>query len=314
MIRKLPQLDSRIPTWNMGDLLERDCPFCDSRACSARFIRPDGLTVNECEFCKAFFVSPAPSDIQLHHFYQSYDTMHRRSSTTPRDLLRTYEQLGPQEDFRFRELISMIELKGCRALDVGFGRGHFMWCLKSQGADVHGIELDESAINIARALGIENVRKATIDDCCHDQPYHLIVLNDLVEHPLHPIPLIQRCVSLLAPRGLILIWTPNGSLARQQESPTTFRVDLEHMQYLTPESCTFVAEKMRLQVVHLETCGFPDLEGLTNTPPRNAELKNNIKRIVKSVPGFRLIQRMRQGDADERLGSYHLFCILRKNA
>ena len=315
MTFRLPPLDARIPPWNLDELVARPCPYCGTAAGEPNCIRPDGLTVRECRQCGAFFVSPAPTEAQLANFYSHYDQDHRSDAPmTPAELLVTYRNRGPLHDFRVRELSSMMAFEGKRVLDVGFGRAHFMWCLQSLGADVHGIELDDEAIAIARELGLTKVRKATIDACAGDQPYDLIVLNDVVEHPLEPGKLLHACADLLAPGGVMLIWTPNGGAARGTAAPVTFRVDLEHMQYLTPEACWMMGRDLGLQIAHFETYGFPSLENIDR--PRWRDGSSAVKRVARSVPGLvRTVHRIREWTSrspDERLGAYHLFCIYQK--
>lgn len=316
MTVRLPPLDARIPPWNLDELVARPCPYCGTVVAEAYCIRPDELIVRECRQCRAFFVSPAPTERQLSNFYAHYDTDHRWDAPmTPAELLAMYRDRGPLCDFRVRELSSMMAFAGKRVLDVGFGRAHFLWCLQSLGADVHGIELDDQAIAFARELGIAQVRKATIDACADDRPYDLIVLNDIVEHPLEPAKLLQGCANLLVPGGLMLIWTPNGGAARGIAAPVTFRVDLEHMQYLTPEACARMAGVLGLQIAHFETYGFPSVENIDRPRSRNGG-GSFVKRAAKSVPGLaktvRLIREWRSRPTDERLGAYHLFCIYQK--
>lgn len=293
----------------------RPCPYCGTVAGEPLCVRPDGLTVRECRHCLAFFVSPAPTEQQLSSFYAHYDTDHRWDAPmTPAELLAMYRTRGPLCDFRLRELSSMMAFEGRRVLDVGFGRAHFLWCLQSLGADVHGIELDDEAISLARELGITQVRKATIDACAGDPPYDLIVLNDVVEHPLEPAKLLHGCANVMAPGGLLLIWTPNGAAARGTAAPVTFRVDLEHMQYLTPEACTRMAGVLGLQIAHFETYGFPSVTHIDR--PRSRNGAGALRRAAKSVPGLvRTVRWFREWTSrtpDERFGAYHLFCIYQK--
>jgi 2-polyprenyl-3-methyl-5-hydroxy-6-metoxy-1,4-benzoquinol methylase len=314
MTLRLPPLDARIPAWNLDDLVARPCPYCDAVAREEYCIRPDGLTVRECRRCGAFFVSPAPTEAQLARFYSNYDSTHRRDAAeTPADLRVVYQNHGPLEDFVVRELSSMMAFKGKRVLDVGFGRAHFLWSLQSLGANVHGVELDDGAISIARGLGITNVRKGTIEQCTTDQPYDLIALNELVEHPLEPLKLLRGCVDLLAPGGLLPIRTPNGAVARGATDPVTFRVDLEHMQYLTPEACSMMAGVLGLQIAHLETYGYPYLEKIDQ--PRSPNGRSSAVRwAARSMPVLaRTVRRFREWTApDERLGAYHLLCVYQK--
>jgi hypothetical protein len=156
---------------------------------------------------------------------------------------------------------------------------------------------------------------------------------DLVEHPLNPMDILRKSSELMQSGGFLLIWTPNGDFARIEKSqPITFRVDLEHMQYLTPDTCLFIASKLNLHVTHLETLGFPGLEGIdkplslfrndTHTQSKNVTHGHHFKSIINSIPGFttmnnyrhRLFVEKKAEKPDQRSSSYHLFCIMQKTA
>ncbi|NEP53984.1 MAG: hypothetical protein F6K65_36410 [Moorea sp. SIO3C2] len=124
-----------------------------------------------------------------------------------------------------------------------------------------------------------------------------------------------------------MIWTPNGSINDAEDNPVTFRVDLEHMQYLTPSSCAYIADMLGLEIIHLETLGFPALQGINSTNSKKtsflgyANLKFFIKKGLYLMPGvlkaIRTINRFKQrvynyNNISERMGSYCLFCIFRK--
>ena len=146
-------------------------------------------------------------------------------------------------------------------LDVGFGRAGFLFQLKRLGAIPFGIELDPRALDFAKQLGIDTF-KGDISDFSSDARFDVVALLDMVEHPLSLMNMLKRSSELLRKRGHILIWTPNGGYSGPDGNPATFRVDLEHMQYFTLETCFFVAAKLKLRVVHLETLGFPSLHGI----------------------------------------------------
>jgi 2-polyprenyl-3-methyl-5-hydroxy-6-metoxy-1,4-benzoquinol methylase len=261
----------------------------------------------------------AAPDRELVRFYANYDERHRLDwPATAAELRAAYQARGPLYDLRVRELSSMIALDGARVLDVGFGRGHFMWSVQALGADVYGIELDDAAIALAPALGFAHVRKATIEECANDRPYDVIALNDVIEHPLRPIDVLRACATLLSPGGLMLIWTPNGAAARGAEAPVTFRVDLEHMQYLTPQTCSLLAGVLGLHIAHLETYGFPSLGSFDRMRPPGPRTRA-VRQAARSVPQLaKTVHRLKEwttqwGARDERLGVYHLFCIYQKS-
>lgn len=186
-----------------------------------------------------------------------------------------------------------------------------------------GVELDAQAIEFARFLGID-VFQGNIADLADASKFDLITLLDLVEHPLDPMGMLRKSAELLLEGGLLLIWTPNGDYSGREKGQTTFRVDLEHMQYFTPKTCLFIASELKLDVIHLETLGFPALEGIDKPLAKNEAPASPLKGRLKSIPGFavvndirrRLIACLRGGKQvpDDRSGSYHLFCIMRKPA
>lgn len=322
MLIKLHPLDYRIPKWNHDDLVERYCPICNSPDADTRYIRPDSLTVRLCNKCNTFYISPAPSHHQLSSFYTTYDENHRRTpSQTTKELLRAYQSIDPFADLRIREISSLMPIEGSKVFDVGFGRAQLLYEFMKLGATPYGVELDMKAIEYAKAIGIQNVYQGTIDDANDETKYDLIMMNDLVEHPLNPIALFKRAADLLDKRGLLLIWTPNGDITNAEDDPTIFRVDLEHMQYLTPESCIYIASRFNLRVIHLESLGFPFLNGIDKPIFKGRNIKTQIKRAIKSIPGFAVIYNLRRAlitdkskAKDERTGAYHLFCILQKSA
>lgn len=317
MIVQLTPLDARIPAWDFADLRERDCPICASAGCEDRYIRPDGLNTRLCHHCGTFFVSPSPSEEQLFEFYSHYDQAHRREpSATARELRFTYESRGPLTDLRVRELGSLISFPDSKVLDVGFGRAHFLYCLKRLGAKTHGLEHDPAAIELAEGLGLDGLRRGGIDEVPEDARFDLIVFNDFIEHPLKPMHVLKRASELLDPGGLISIWTPNGPLVSDSQ-PTALRVDLEHMQYLTPDSCLFIASELKLRVAHMETIGFPDLDGIDQPRSQTVSRGHTFKKVMKAMPGFLWLNKIKhrlfsRGAECTRAGTYHLFCVLQK--
>ena len=287
---KLPPLDFRIPKWDLNELQERLCPICNNSDSITKHIRPDSLTVKFCNNCNTFFVSPAPSPQELSKFYANYDERHRREPIINiDDLVHNYKDINPLEDFRIQKLSNYISFLNSKVLDIGFGRAQLLYTLMKLGAIPYGVELDEKAIEYATALGIHNVYKGSIEDLSDEIKFNLIILNDLIEHPLNPMSLLKKASDLLDKKGLLMIWTPNGEITDNEVNPTTFRVDLEHMQYLTPKSCRFIANEINLEIVHLETLGFPYLIGIDKPLKTTSNLKIQIIKVIKLIPGTSIL-------------------------
>ncbi|MEE8171262.1 MAG: class I SAM-dependent methyltransferase [Phycisphaerae bacterium] len=316
--RCLPVVDARIPQWDPAALAPRDCPFCRSPGVE-RFIRPDQLHVRECDVCGTYFVSPAPTEETLIDFYARYHTAHGRAGNVRPESLRHDVQLSAAGDVRVATLASCMPLEGRRALDVGCGMGLQMAHLRAAGLVVTGIDLDPDSLQIAREhLGFSDLHQCDIQAFEAAEPFDVVTLNDLIEHPLDPLGTLAKARDLLRPGGLISIWTPNASFAAQDREPVLFSVDLEHMQYLSVRTCLWLLDRLGLTLMHLEAIGFPDLRDMDRSSADGAapsSMRNRIKAALKTMPGFATLNRarhaLRPAAPDPRRGRYHLFCVFR---
>ncbi len=319
-LRVLEPLDRRIPDWNMHRLVKRRCPFCNGDG-TPRFVRPDGLRLNHCTRCDASFVSPAPDGRQLDEFYATYFSIHRQQELgqhkRDRLLVKEMFDLDPVDDEKASILGSLVPMTGRRVLDVGFGLGQNLLLLRKLGADVSGIDTDPDAVAFAqKQLGLDQVRQCRLADLPQKELYDLITLHDLIEHPLQPLLMLRQALRHLAPGGYLSIWTPNGTHAAVDDEPIQFRVDLEHMQYLTPRTAAFLASELAMTIVHLTCTGTPrltQLASLAGHPSPVQKTRAAVRSLLGNIPGMISLSRLRRKMRPHtRRGTYHLFVVLQK--
>jgi 2-polyprenyl-3-methyl-5-hydroxy-6-metoxy-1,4-benzoquinol methylase len=303
-IKVLPRIDDRLPNWSPQDLVGRDCPFCSFNG-AARYIRPDGLNVHECEQCGSFYVSPTPSSEALSHFYSAYTQEHRTHISLDKrnpfvKTARAHLRSIGRSDFRVAEISSIVKIHGKAVLDIGCGTGSDLIKFKDMGATVEGIDLDQAAITFARdELGLENTKNCSIQDFNPEITYDIILMMDLIEHVVDPLALLKKAKNYLNDKGVIAIWTPNASFIKRFADTTLLQVDLEHINYLTFETCDYLAHALALKLIHLESVGFANIRThKENTSKRDAVLSQLQSRCSN------LLNRQ-----DVRLGTYHLFCL-----
>jgi 2-polyprenyl-3-methyl-5-hydroxy-6-metoxy-1,4-benzoquinol methylase len=312
-LTQLPPLDIRIPTWSMDKLETRLCPFCGSRGV-AQFARPDRLIVNHCPLCGSYYIAPSPNQGMLDDFYKHYITENSSNKSLSDFDAKMILGMNPLSDVRISEIASMIDITGKDILDIGFGRGHFLVALKKLGANVTGLELDDDAIQFAiKRLGVESVYQVGFENYDTDNHYDVILMNDLIEHPLNPMHFLIKSNKLLKKDGLLIVWTPNASHISDDVECIPFRVDLEHMQYLTYETCEWIQKQTGLKLIHMEALNFPSLKCITRRESykRLAPIKN----VIKKIPGVDLMysRHINNKNSDNiRLGKYSLFCIYQK--
>jgi 2-polyprenyl-3-methyl-5-hydroxy-6-metoxy-1,4-benzoquinol methylase len=322
----LEKLDARIPSWDHAALQPRRCPFCDV-AGNDSFVRPDGLTIKHCESCDASFVSPAPSEAQLQIFYEHYNDAHRVGPKVSDEYFRKlFANVDPYDTVITKVLSQLVDLNGRSCLDVGFGTGRYLAKMAALGCGVSGLELDRDVIAyVNKYLGIGSCRYGTIFDLGREETFDVMLMIDLVEHPLDPLAVLKRAKEHLNPGGLLVVRTPNGTSAMLERDPVQFRVDLEHMQYVSNSTCNYVARTVGFDVVHLEDYGYPDLWGMgaprdaaggpgTGPAGAGAAVAARAKQAIKRLPFFTTVNTIRTRllpghNRDERLGRYHLLCV-----
>ncbi len=320
-LTQLQPFDLRIPQWDRRHLLVRRCPFCSS-AGTPRYRRPDGLTIRYCRRCGTFFISPAPGSRTLDRFYARYFAAHRKAELDlhrgDRLLVREMRALDPLSDEKFAALERLRTLRGLNVLDVGFGMGQSLLFLQSLGTFVTGIDPDPDAVGFARSvLGIAGVERSGLSTYRSPAPFDVILMHDLIEHPLRPLDLLRKARTLLAPGGLISVWTPNASRALSEDEPLLFRLDLEHMQYLTVDTCRYIARRLSLDIVHCAETGHPRLERTSVLDGRAAfprSVKSAFRRALAFLPGVERLTNLRRAKrlSQPSTGSYHLFCVFRR--
>lgn len=322
----LATLDARIPKWKIESLYVRSCPIC-RRPDPPVFRRPDGVPVSYCADCMLWYVCGIPSEAEIYAVYQGYWFDYRPRQLNARGARAVLE--GARKvalvDLRIQRLRALLgTLKDKLVLEVGAGRGEFLSAVRCAGAHVIGNDISaESCDFLERALDIPVVRGDLAAQRWRFGAPDVIVMNDLIEHPIEPLPLLSQAVGLLKQGGRLLIWTPNGGGAGKDpataESWVGFRVDLEHLQYFSPGTIQVLAATLGLHIDHLETTGYPALGEVGRLPAKNtAGSFSSLVTMGKAVAGriAPWITQARQIAREMRLprvcGSYHLFAILRK--
>ena len=323
---KLPPLDSRVPGWGHEDLGLRPCPVCGARNGEV-LRRPDDLPVAYCAICALWYVAAVPRPERLDRFYEDYWGVFRPARLDARTakFMLWAARGNARADLRINRLSAILgTLHGKRVVDVGCGLGGFLLSMQAAGAQPLGVEISREAREFARQhLGLPVY--ADLSQClAQTGPVDAIVLNDLVEHLADPVELLRTAVTTLRPGGVLAVWTPNGGVAGANLASARdwvgFRVDLEHLQYLSTRTVLLLAGTLGLTVEHLETTGFPRLAGIDQEFKTPSWLKTRLREAATAVslsplgPTARALQGIltQRGDSQERTtGTYHLFAVLK---
>lgn len=98
-----------------------------------------------------------------------------------------------------------------RLLDVGCGGGEFLIQAAAAGWSVEGVDFDERAVAIAKSRGVR-VRAGSLEAQGYpSDSFDVVTLSHVIEHVHDPSGLLEECVRILKPGGLLWVATPNAS-------------------------------------------------------------------------------------------------------
>ncbi|MGQ3891032.1 bifunctional 2-polyprenyl-6-hydroxyphenol methylase/3-demethylubiquinol 3-O-methyltransferase UbiG [Legionella sp. CNM-4043-24] len=124
--------------------------------------------------------------------------------------LKTLHDINPA---RLDFIRQYVDLRDKRVLDVGCGGGILSESMAACGAEVSGIDAEQSVIDCAIAHAREtypaiNYQCVSLEDY-QAEPFDAITCMEMLEHVPDPALVIEHCVRLLKPGGFLLLSTIN---------------------------------------------------------------------------------------------------------
>jgi SAM-dependent methyltransferase len=194
----------------LRDVPARACPACGSGESRFLFVSYDAHPFHECETCGCWFV---PKMVDSTLFDRLFDRSEEARALAAH-MMRERDQAAQREADLARiggyldALMPLLpESTRPRAyLDTGCGVGHSLRAGLARGLVVQGVEVDTTAVALARADGLP---VATPGDPIPPGPYDLLSFWETLEHIADPLGALQAFVPFLAPTGLVAITVPN---------------------------------------------------------------------------------------------------------
>jgi len=231
------------------------CLLCDGERFE-RLFRRSGKWFWVCRGCELVFV---------HDIYPEFvtDTDHLEEAYS-------FGALREADDRKRRKFDRVLEdfepyRKLGRLLDVGCNEGLFLDHARRRGWEVAGVEILEPVAEIARRERGLDVRtgelfEAAFSDACFD----VVFMSEVIEHVVHPVPLLQEIHRVLRPGGGAIIGTDNARswaarLMGKRWSYYRFGGH-GHIRYYSPKAAEALARRAGFARTRCRTHGFSFLE------------------------------------------------------
>jgi len=96
-------------------------------------------------------------------------------------------------------------------LDVGCGSGDWILGMQGLGWRVVGVDLDESAVKVARSRGLTVHCGMLAAQRFQTSTFDAVTLNHVIEHVPDPVQTLRECFRILKPGGTLVLFTPNAT-------------------------------------------------------------------------------------------------------
>jgi len=268
------------------DASAQRCPICGAQGQRRVVYELRPFDVIECRACGALTRHPLPTAAEMEGYYR--DPGYIDGGYFAQEAAGT--RAGPEARI-FREALDFLAARrvaaGCepagRLLDVGAGSGGFLELARDRGWHIDGIELSPELAARAEARSGARVlqgdfteidagalsaisesgdRSRTPETCSWD----VLTMWDVLEHTTNPGAFLHRAKSLLAPGGVLVVFTIDAAslfnvvadLAwrvslRRIASPLELLYDKRHNHYFTSRTLRTLLARHGFRVEHAQT-------------------------------------------------------------
>ena len=196
----------------------------------------------KCNQCGMLSVNPHYTEEGLDKFYSDYyknrtadielGNLRRKMYVEDRDWIQNY-------------------IDGGKVLDIGCSDGSFLSFFNKDSWDKNGIDLTTDALEIAKNKHGVSTYQGKVWETDVGEEYDLVMMRGVIEHFKDPIVVLQKCVDILKPNGLLYITaTPAGNSFAFNVYRHKWRMFTpDHIHFFTVDLLTDVLSKMGMSLV-----------------------------------------------------------------
>lgn len=223
----------------------------------------DGVDVIDCSVCGFIHINPLPTPTELEELYKkNFYSVDKPTFISSQG--EDKEWLNQQYSDRYDTFeLELGDSRKRKILDVGSGPGFFLKYGQERGWDVLGIEPSTQACEHTKSLGINVLNECfDVNSAKHLGKFDVIHASLVLEHIPNPIECVQLMFEHLNDGGIMCITAPNDfnpfqkALTAVEDYAPWWIVPKHHLNYFTPDSLSFLMQRVGLDIFLKET-SFP---------------------------------------------------------
>lgn len=236
-----------------------NCILCGSnvaKLANHNFVDADGVSqrnyvLNICTSCGSGFVSPQPIDDEMVSLYSEgvYKSQGGKGGRAIGALLNSLHQ------GRLHEINKIVGKPG-RLLDIGCGKGRFLYNAIKIGWEAEGQDYSAAQASLAEAktgakVWVGDLESLPLSSCKYD----VVTMWHVLEHMPTPQNIVKVIHGMLAKDGLLVIEVPNFySWQAKVGGGKWFQLDIpRHLWQFTPKGIDQLLQRNGFDVISIKT-------------------------------------------------------------
>ncbi len=246
-----------------ADFVIVPCPACGSECPIVEFTK-HAFDYQRCRACDTLYLSPRPTPEILANYYQTSENyVYWNQVLFPASEAARREKIFRPRVERIVEVCERFQVSQRLILEVGAGFGLFCEEMaRTQFFDrVLAVEPTPDLAATCRQRGLEVIASPIEEVELGRDTVDVIASFEVLEHLFSPREFVEKCHSLLAPGGLLVLTCPSSrgfDVIQLRELSDT--VDPEHLNYFHPESLSMMVAACGFEVLEVTTPGMLDAE------------------------------------------------------
>ena len=203
--------------------------------------------LRKCHRCQFVFADPLPHPSPVKLYKDMIDADYLASSRARQGQMS-----------RILDLAEKYHQQPKKLLDIGASVGLLSKEAQKRGIHADGVEPSKWCVEKAATCHQIKLHCGTLNEFSDNLgKYDLIMLIDVIEHTESPVELLKLSVKHLAPKGLIIIVTPDiGSKTANLMGKYWWHHRVAHIGYYKKESMDYLLNKCKLHLLSSEHSGW----------------------------------------------------------